>query len=61
MKINDKVLYEKTKSKNKNKNKNKNKDKHPPLKGFFKAGENYVPLLNRKSKILSRILEETDK
>ena len=44
-----------------NTTKQKKSDPHsPPLKGFFRAGENYVPLLSKKSKILSRILE-TDK
>jgi hypothetical protein len=29
-----------------------------PLKDFFKWGENYVPHLSRKEKILARIIEE---
>ncbi|HHV19864.1 MAG TPA: hypothetical protein GXZ27_13670 [Thermoanaerobacterales bacterium] len=28
------------------------------LKGFFRGGENYVPHLSRKEKVLARILEE---
>ncbi|HHX23081.1 MAG TPA: hypothetical protein GX723_03575 [Thermoanaerobacterales bacterium] len=30
------------------------------LKGFFKSGENYVKHLNRKTRLLSRILEENN-
>ncbi|HHY41888.1 MAG TPA: hypothetical protein GX514_03450 [Thermoanaerobacterales bacterium] len=31
------------------------------LKGFFKSGENYVPHLSNKEKILARVLEEVNK
>lgn len=30
------------------------------LKGFFKSGENYVPHLSRKEKILARVLEDAN-
>jgi hypothetical protein len=30
------------------------------LKGFFKSGENYVPHLSRKGKILARVLEDAN-
>ena len=39
-------------------NKNKAGKNSVSLKGFFKWGENYVPHLSKKSKILSRFLEE---
>jgi hypothetical protein len=31
------------------------------LRGFFKWGENYVPHLSRKEKILARVLEKRTK
>jgi hypothetical protein len=39
-------------------NGNAQNKQNPPLKGFFRSGENYVTLLDCKSKVLSRLLEE---
>ncbi len=52
----------KTDNNEKEKNKNKGQSKKTgALKGFFKSGENYVPLLSEKEKILARVLEEIKK
>ncbi|NLZ53802.1 MAG: hypothetical protein GX892_11805 [Thermoanaerobacteraceae bacterium] len=47
-------------------NESDKKESHTPkklgaLKSFFKSGENYVPHLSRKEKILARILESAKK
>jgi hypothetical protein len=43
---------------NDDKTQNEQKDEQRPLKGFFKSGENYVTLLDCKTKLLSRLLEK---